>query len=492
VAELAGGVREGEVLAQKYRIERVLGAGAMGVVVAAHHLGLDTKVAIKLLQAELLGSGEAVTRFAREARAAARITSEHVGRVLDVGVLDNGAPFMVMEFLDGVDLHKWLRGHGPLPIEQAVDFVLQASEAIAEAHRLGIVHRDLKPSNLFCVSRPDGSLCIKVLDFGISKMAAGAGSSLSMTGTATVMGTPLYMSPEQMESSRGVDARADVWALGVILFELLTGTSPFYAETLPEVCLKIATRPPSPLQDSRPDVPAELETAILGCLEKDRERRWQTVADFCDAIASFGPARAAASAERILRTMQAPPAAEAAVPDFVRDSRRTPPTPSLESLGPVGHTRAGLARGRPGLLGALGAGFAIAVVISGAFLTRTIGSPARAVGASSAPSVAPTPIDTDRGASPPGEGTSAAPGAVSSQANAAATADRQAPEAPRRGPEVQTRNRHGDSTTASDAGATGNAPPPPRAPQIPPHPAPPHASSPDPESTKGAAYDDRL
>ena len=165
------GLREGDVLAGKYRIERVLGSGGMGMVLAAHHVGLYTKVAIKILRPEMLGNAEAVGRFAIEARAAARITSEHAVRVFDVGTLDDGAPFMVMEFLDGSDLSERLRAEGRLPITQAVDFVLQACEALAEAHDVGIVHRDLKPSNLFCVWRPNGSLSIKVLDFGISKLS---------------------------------------------------------------------------------------------------------------------------------------------------------------------------------------------------------------------------------------------------------------------------------------------------------------------------------
>src|SRR5262245_59127005 len=165
-------VREGEVLAGKYRVDRVLGVGGMGVVVAAHHIELDDKVAIKFLLPETLENGEAVARFAREARAAVKIKSEHVARVSDVGKLESGAPYMVMEYLVGSDLAGWLDERGPLPIDQVVEFVLQASEAIAEAHSLGIVHRDLKPANLFAIRRPDGALSIKVLDFGISKMTS--------------------------------------------------------------------------------------------------------------------------------------------------------------------------------------------------------------------------------------------------------------------------------------------------------------------------------
>jgi len=218
--QLAAGVREGEVLAGKYRVDKVLGAGGMGVVVAARHIQLETRVAIKLLLPAMLDNSEAVMRFAREARAASKINNEHVVRVFDVGTLPSGAPFMVMEFLEGEDLSAWIAQRGPLPIDLAVDFVLQACVAVADAHCLGIVHRDLKPANLFSLRRSDGQFVIKVLDFGISKVAdSGAtGPVGSVTHTSAIMGSPHYMSPEQMRSSKEVDARADIWALGVILF----------------------------------------------------------------------------------------------------------------------------------------------------------------------------------------------------------------------------------------------------------------------------------
>jgi len=299
-------IAEGKVLAGKYRVERVLGRGGMGVVVAAHHIHLDEKVAIKFLLPEAVASADVVGRFVREARAAVRIKSEHVARVSDVGTLEGGEPYMVMEYLDGSDLAEWLQQRGALPVEQAVEFLLQASEAIAEAHALGIVHRDLKPANLFVVRRADGLLSIKVLDFGISKVTGPAGSADSnMTRTSAVMGSPLYMPPEQMAASRNVDARADIWALGVILYELLTGTAPFSGETLPEVCLKIAMQPPSPLRSLRPDVPPELEAVVLRCLEKDREQRYPNIAALAHALVDFGPARARGSVERITRTIQA-------------------------------------------------------------------------------------------------------------------------------------------------------------------------------------------
>jgi serine/threonine-protein kinase len=304
--QFAAGVRAGDVLAGKYRIERVLGAGGMGVVVAAHHLHLDERVAIKFLLPDALGNAEAISRFAREARAAVKIKSEHVARVSDVGTLDNGAPYMVMEYLEGGDLADWVQTQGPLAVEQATEFVLQACEAVAEAHGLGIVHRDLKPANLFCIRRSDGRLSVKVLDFGISKLtrASASGADLGMTKTAAVFGSPLFMSPEQLQSARDVDARTDIWSVGVILFELLTGKVPFVGETFPDLCIKIATqRTPLPTK-LRPEIPSGLEQVILKCLEKDRRQRFQNVAELALALAPYAPRRARASVERISGIIQ--------------------------------------------------------------------------------------------------------------------------------------------------------------------------------------------
>jgi len=297
-------VTEGQVLAGKYRIERVLGRGGMGVVVAANHLQLGERVALKFLLPEALLNPEAVARFDREARAAVKIKSEHVARVSDVGNLESGAPYMVMEYLEGVDLSVWLTQRGALPIEQAVEFVLQACEAIAEAHTLGIVHRDLKPANLFVIERPDGGLAVKVLDFGISKLTGLGGSGVGITSTTATMGSPLYMSPEQMESAKDVDTRGDIWALGVVLYELVSARLPFPGETMAELVLKVVTAPPVPLRVVCAHAPPGLEEVVLKCLRKNRGARYQTVAELAFALFEFAPRRSKASVERIGRVLQ--------------------------------------------------------------------------------------------------------------------------------------------------------------------------------------------
>jgi eukaryotic-like serine/threonine-protein kinase len=293
----------GSVVAGKFRIERVLGEGGMGIVLAAHHLHLGRLVALKLLKPEALAHANIVARFANEARSASRIQSEHVARVLDVGALDSGEPYMVMEYLEGADLSKYVRQRGPLPIEEAVDYLLQACEALAEAHVAGIVHRDLKPANLYLTRRADGSTCIKVLDFGISKAALTGDqpSEQHLTQTSSVLGTPGYMAPEQLRSSKHVDARTDIWALGVILHELLTGRLAFQGTTVPEVYAAILASPPESLRAIRQDAPPQLEQIILRCLEKDAARRFSNVGELAAALVYFAPASGRLSAERIGR-----------------------------------------------------------------------------------------------------------------------------------------------------------------------------------------------
>ena len=290
----AAGVEPGQILIGKYRIERVLGIGGMGVVVAATHVQLEERVAIKFLLPEALYNADAVARFIREARAAVRIKSEHVARVSDVGTLENGSPYMVMEYLEGTDLSDLVQKQGAMSVADAVESLLQACEAIAEAHALHIVHRDLKPANLFMIRRADGTPSVKVLDFGISKISGppGSASDMGMTKTTAVMGSPLYMSPEQM-----------AWALGVILYELISGRMPFAADTMPQLCAMILQQSPPPLRSIRPDAPEGLERVIARCMEKDRARRYGTVAELAQALSPFAPRRARASVERISRVI---------------------------------------------------------------------------------------------------------------------------------------------------------------------------------------------
>lgn len=269
----------------------------MGVVVSARHATLNQRVALKFLLPEACQHAGAVERFLREARAAVQIQSEHVARVSDVGTLETGAPYMVMEFLEGHDLAREIETRGPLPPEEATEFLLQACEAIAEAHALTIVHRDLKPANLFLSVRKDGSRLIKVLDFGISKAVQDGDANL--TQTASMMGSPLYMAPEQIRNAKSVDARADVWSLGVILHECLSGTVPFDGETLSGVLAAIVADPPRPLSTLRPDLPGDLSSVVARCLEKDPSRRVQDVAELAELLAPYASQQAERSLPRI-------------------------------------------------------------------------------------------------------------------------------------------------------------------------------------------------
>jgi serine/threonine-protein kinase len=396
----------GAVLASKYRVDSVLGAGGMGVVFAAMHLQLKEQVAIKLLRAETSTRADAVERFLREARVATRLRGEHVVRVLDVGTLDGGAPFIAMEYLRGSDLGAVVRTEGHLPAAVAVDYVLQACEAIAEAHSLGVIHRDLKPANLFLTKRVDGSPCVKVLDFGISKIDApfpeqndplattgrdpdgpdssaswprlgrppsGPGGTLrdrwlasdlghrpGVTKTSALLGSPRYMSPEQLRSPRDVDVRADVWALGAILFELLTGRPPFEGDTLDE--LRAATAGPVP---KLPGIPAGLERAVHACLAREPEQRCQTVTDLADALAPYASPDGAESAKRVRRRI-------------ARASGLTPsaPTTTLAAAAhevPGAQPRTGDAAVRSVVLTARRAALGLAAAAAGVVATLALG-----------------------------------------------------------------------------------------------------------------------
>jgi serine/threonine-protein kinase len=296
------GPNPGEILLGKYRVEEIIGVGGMGRVIKASHLYLQQPVAIKIQLPEMADSQSTVARFLREAQATVRLRSEHIARVMDVGTMPDGCPFIVMEYLEGHDLNQILRHHGPQMPQAVVDLVLQACEGMAEAHAAGIIHRDIKPSNFFITRRPDGSNLLKILDFGISKTPA---ELSELTGTQTVIGTPTYMAPEQMVSARSTDSRSDIWSMGVVMYQLLEGRPPFEAETYAQLVLKVGTAPPNPLHVA---LPPGLQDIVFRCLEKDPNRRIQSVGELARMLAPYAsdPMTAQQSAERASRILTAP------------------------------------------------------------------------------------------------------------------------------------------------------------------------------------------
>ncbi|WP_437851845.1 serine/threonine-protein kinase [Sorangium sp. So ce363] len=295
----------GDVLAGKYRIERVLGAGGMGVVFAGWDVVLERRVAVKLLLPEAAALPDAGARFLREARAAAALDGQHIARVLDMGTLGTGAAYMVLEYLTGDDLGQVLQTRGILPLADAADYVLQACEAIAEAHARGIIHRDLKPKNLFLTRRPDGTPLLKVLDFGLSKFTATGDSvkEASLTATGLIMGSIHYMSPEQIRSLKYADVRTDIWALGVILYRMLTGRHPFEGDSITAVTAAIIMDAPTSVLALRPDLPPAVGELVGRCLAKDPGARVQSVAEIGRVLAPFGTQRGRLSFESIDRIL---------------------------------------------------------------------------------------------------------------------------------------------------------------------------------------------
>jgi eukaryotic-like serine/threonine-protein kinase len=278
----------GDIIAGKFRVERVLGEGGMGLVLEATHLMLDERVALKFLRPQVMLQPDVVARFAQEARAAAKLKSEHVARVLDVGE-DRSMPYIVMEYLEGRNLEQILAEDGRLAIDQAVELLVQAAEGISEAHARGIIHRDLKPANLFLTQRKDGWATLKILDFGISKAAlSNAGDVPAGPGkTVSLLGSPYYMSPEQLRSTRDVDRRTDLWSLGAVLFELLTARTPFDATEFIALVNDILEKPHTPLRQLRPDAPPELEALVDRALAKDPAQRFQSAGELALALLPF-------------------------------------------------------------------------------------------------------------------------------------------------------------------------------------------------------------
>jgi len=283
-----------DVVAGKYRLVRVLGEGGMGIVYEARHVKLRQRLAIKMVRPSLAVRHNVVLRFEREARAAALLRNAHAAKVIDVDATSDGVPYIVMEFLEGRSLSSLLESRGRLPVEEVIGWVLETCCAIAEAHDQGIVHRDLKPSNLFLASESDRSI-VKVLDFGISKLADE--SDASLTTSQVMLGTPNYMSPEQVRSAREVDGRTDVWSLGVILYELLTGKLPFSGATPSAVLAAIVADPVTSTTALRPDIPHELDAVVLKALSKRAEDRFASVRELASALVPFSQMDAYVTAE---------------------------------------------------------------------------------------------------------------------------------------------------------------------------------------------------
>jgi serine/threonine-protein kinase len=355
----------------------------MDVVVAARHVNLGQRVALRLLLPAACAVEGLVERFLREGKAAARITSEHVTRVTDTGVLASGVPYVVMEYLEGSDLAAVVRQRGRLPADEVINYVLQAGEAIAEAHELGIVHRDLKPENLFLSQRADGSSFVKVRDFGVSKMEGSSTRSQETRGPL-LGGSPRYMSPEQMLGTKEVDARTDIWGLGVILYELLTAKAVWDADTTSGLRAQIASTPAPLLRVTLPDASPILEDVVRRCLAKNPDQRIAGVAQLAEALRPIAPPVARESIDCIVRVARRERAD--------RVVRIAPLAPFLETAADVAavgsETNPHGSGGRLGTMIGIAAALAIACAV---VVVAQVSSPPPETPVASAPVASPPP-----------------------------------------------------------------------------------------------------
>ncbi len=403
-------VRPGDVVAGKYVVDREIAAGGMGLVFSAKHVELDQAVALKFMRAELRGQ-ISPSRFTLEARATAKLRSAHVARVFDVGVLDDGTPYMVMELLEGIDLERLIEERGRLPAEVAAELVTQACEAVAEAHGAGIIHRDLKPANLFLTKTPQGAPFVKVLDFGISKATVEAPARATAAGQ--IMGSPPYMSPETLKSSRNANVQSDVWALGVILYELATGRLPFEGEGVGDIALKVHHEEPVWPASIDPAIPKEFDAIVRNCLEKDASRRYQSVVELRDALVGFASSRNTGAMTLSLRTTsprivvvdepELAPLTPRSVEEIRRARSSTTVVPTLQPSDPPPRRP-----NRQVLAGAFGVGAAVALAVVLVLSSRSAVPPAaassveppRAVAAGEPPAPAPSPAQVGQPGTP--------------------------------------------------------------------------------------------
>jgi hypothetical protein len=315
-------VAPGEIIGGRYVVDGMLAAGGMGVVYTATHTELEQRVAIKFLRDSYSRSESLVQRFLNEARAAATLKNEHVVRVIDVGQLEGGRPYLVMEHLEGTDLEALLMREGPFDPDRAVRYVLEVCEALEEAHACGIIHRDIKPENLFVATAGSGRQQLKVVDFGLAKRIDAA--PLVVTGPQDSMGSPCYMSPEQITTPHEVDTRTDIWSVGCVLYRLLTLTMPFDGSTILEVYARVLNAQPKPLGLVRPDLDRGIEAIVARCLEKDPKRRYQTIAELSAALTAYQGAR---SSGLVVSEASIPAAQPASEP---------PPAPERQGGGGLG------------------------------------------------------------------------------------------------------------------------------------------------------------
>lgn len=417
----------GTLIAERFAVQGALGRGGMATVYEAHDLRLRQRVAVKVLAPAFAADPGAVERFLREARAVVALRNRHVVRVLDAGTLPYGAPYLVMEFLDGQNLGAVLASEGPLPFPNVVEYALQALEALAEAHRSGIVHRDLKPDNLMLVRGEDGLSLVKIIDFGISKLIGPEFTLKNLTLDSSFLGSPLYASPEQLRDTGKVDARTDIWSLGVVMYELLTGRAPFDGRSPAALMAAINTATPLRVDDLRGDVPKELANAVMRCLEKDVERRYPSAQDLAVALCAFAPnARSRLSVEHIIRVQSSappppppppPPPTPARAAAFAEapTSPSLPPAWSTVTTAPAQPSRAAFGRNAVLVLTALAAcGGVVAALALRTQVAKPDGSAASSPSgvALAAPAVAPPPVaesQSSRAVAPPATSASSAP-----------------------------------------------------------------------------------